>query len=215
MTGRWFGLICVALMYLFGYWAFPYVQTNVPLHSVNEGVVDLWATPFEAVVFPPVLASLLYLIMVVHRRQSTTRHEQYIDHLAWLLMNLAIGLLCVMYFAILGRYFGWLTEVRRAFVLAFGLAMITVGYYLPRTKPEEWIGLRTPWTLASQSVWHKTHLFGRWTFLLGGLLISIAAWLPQEERRTLSMTGFLLATLLPIVYSYLAWRRESHPPAAS
>lgn len=210
MTGPRFGLVFLAVMYLFGYWVFPYVQTPVPLHSTDDALVDLWATPFEAVVFPPVLASLLFLIQLVHQRsQSMNQHEQFIDHLAWLLTNLAIGLLCVSYLAILFRYLGWLTEVRRAALLAGGLAFISIACYLPRTKQEEWIGLRTPWTLASTVVWKKTHQFAQWTFILGGLLICLSAWLSKSNRQLVSMIGFLCATLTPVVYSYLAWRSES------
>jgi uncharacterized membrane protein len=123
-------------------------------------------------------------------------------------MNLAIAVLCVMYFAVIGRYLGLITEVRRAVVFSIGMAFVTIGYYLPRTKQEEWIGLRSPWTLASKTVWAKTHLFGRWTFVVGGAIIGLASWLPKEERRTVSMLGVLLATLLPLLYSYVIWRRE-------
>lgn len=212
MTGRWFGLICLAVMYIFAYFAFPYVQSPVPLHSNDEALVDLWATPFEAVIFPPILASLLYLIQLVHRQsQTTNRHDLYIEHLAWLLMNLAIVILCVIYLAVLCRYFGWLSEVRRAVLLASGLGFISIGYYLPRTKREEWIGLRTPWTLASQTVWDSTHRFGQWTFLFGGVIIAASAWFSKSDRRAISMIGFLVATVLPAIYSYIAWRREAQP----
>lgn len=216
MTGRWFGLIFLMVMYAFAYFSFPYVQTPVPLHSNDAAQIDLWATPFEGVIFPPVLASLLYLIQLVHRRSQTmSRHEVYVDHMAWLLMNLAIVIVCVIYVAVLCRYFGWLTEVRRAVLLASGLGFIIIGYYLPRTKREEWIGLRTPWTLASQNVWDKTHRFAQWTFLLGGLVIASSAWLSQSDRRIVSMFGFLLATLLPAVYSYIVWRRETQHSSSS
>lgn len=209
MTDHRFGIVFLGIMYLFGYWVFPHVQTPVPLHSTNDALVDLWATPFEAVVLPPVLASLLYLIQLVHRRgQFTNTHELYIDHLAWLLMNLAIGLLCVGYVAILFRYLGWLTEVRRSALLAGGLAFISIAYYLPRTKSEEWIGLRTPWTLASPVVWKKTHQFAQWTFILGGLILCLSALLSKFDRHFVAMIGFFCATVTPFFYSYFVWRAE-------
>lgn len=210
MRDKWIGLALILIMYLFGYWAFPYVQTSVPLHSNEQAQVDFEASPFEAIVFPPVLASLLFLIMLVHRRsQTANQHDIYIDHMAWLMLNLTIAIICVMYFAVLGRYFDWITEVRRAVIFSFGLACIIVGYYLPYAKREEWIGIRTPWTQHSDAVWQKTHDFGRWSFIAGGLLILIAAWMPKPDRRILAMLGFLLAVLLPAFYSYFIWRQTS------
>ncbi|HIG45258.1 MAG TPA: SdpI family protein [candidate division Zixibacteria bacterium] len=208
MRDRWIGLVLIIIMYMFGYWAFPQVRSSVPLHSNEQAQVDFEATPFEAIVFPPILASLLFLIMLVDRRsQVQNQHDQYIDNMAWLLVNLTIAIICVMYFAVLGRYFDWITEVRLAVIFSFGFACIVIGYYLPFTKREEWIGIRTPWTQQSDVVWQRTHEFARWTFIAGGILISIAAWFPKPDRRYLAMFGFLIAALLPTFYSYVIWRR--------
>ena len=209
MTGRWFGFIIITGMCLFALWAFPHIQTPVPLHSNERAAVDLWASPFEAILLPPMFTLILYLIMFANRPgQYLTAHEQYINRMAWLVLNMVVGMLCVMYIALLGRSLGWVTEVRRAVVLAFGLGMVFLSYYLPRAKTYEWTGIRTPWTLASQVIWQKTHQLGQWTFLLGGVLICIAAWLPKPLRRDLSMIGFMFAVVVPIIYSYIIWRRE-------
>jgi uncharacterized membrane protein len=210
MRNKWIGLVLIFIMYLFAYWAFPNVRSSVPLHANEQAQVDFEASPFEAIVFPPVLASLLFFIMLVHRQsQAPNAHDQYIDQMAWLLLNLSIAIICVMYFAVLGRYLDWITEVRQAVIFSFGLAFVIIGYYLPFTKREEWIGLRTPWTQQSDVIWQKTHNFGRWTFMAGGVLIALAAWFPKPDRRILAMFGFLLAVLLPTFYSYYTWRRTT------
>jgi len=210
MTGRWFGLIIIACMCLFALWVFPSIQTPVPVHSNEAAEVDLWASPFEAIIIPPILALFLYLIMLANRpHRYLTAHEQYIDHMAWLILNMGLAMLCVMYIALLGRSLGWVSEVRRAVILAFGLATIILGYYLPHVRSHEWLGIRTPWTLANSVVWNKTHRLGQWSFLVGGLIICVAAWLQKPYRRDLSMLGFIMAAGIPIIYSYFIWRRDN------
>ena len=213
MTSRWFGLSIIAVMSLFALWVFPTIQTPVPVHSNEIAEVDLWASPFEAIVIPPVIAAIFYLIMLANRPHGyLTAHEEYVDQISWLILNMALGMLCVMYIALLGRSLGWVSEVRRAVILAFGLTTMIIGYYLPYARAHEWCGIRTPWTLANSIIWNQTHRLGRWSFLLGGLMISIAAWLQKPIRRNISMLGFVLASGIPVVYSYFAWRRHIRPP---
>ena len=209
MTTRWMGLLLIGGIVLFGVWIAPRIQTPVPLHSNDMAQVDLWATPVEALVTIPGCALGLFLIALILRRgQHTDAHAQYLDRIAWLVFNLMIAMLGVMFVALLGRADGWVTEVRRAVVFAFGLALMVMSYYLPYAQSKEWVGIRTPWTLADERIWGKTHLVGRWMFLWGGIMICCAAWLSKPYRRDLSMAGFMIAVIVPIIASYCFWRRE-------
>ena len=67
MTSRWFGLVIIACMSLFALWAFPSIQTPVPIHSNEMAQVDLWASPFESVILPPVLGLIFYSFMLANR----------------------------------------------------------------------------------------------------------------------------------------------------
>lgn len=210
MTNKWCALVFILGMALFGWWAYPHLRTPVPIHSNEQAQVDRWASPLEAVTVLPLITLGFYLlVLIVRRGQPTEPHDRYVSQISWLLLNLVVAFLGVVYGALLGRGLGWVTEVRRAVVLAFGLSILIIGYYLPRMQFTERMGIRTPWTLANQSVWEKTHRFGGWAFVLGGLLICIAAWLQKPFRRDLSMIGFMCAILAPVIYSYFVWRRDS------
>lgn len=72
------------------------------------------------------------------------------------------------------------------------------------------IGLRTPWTLASEDVWVRTHRLAGKLMVGGGALILVAAAVPLRPgplaAAILAVIG--VAAGLPIVYSLLLWRRE-------
>jgi uncharacterized membrane protein len=72
------------------------------------------------------------------------------------------------------------------------------------------VGIRTPWTLASEEVWIRTHRLGGKLMVAGGLMMVAAAMLPipSEAMMGIMLAIVLVAALVPILYSWLLWRRE-------
>jgi uncharacterized membrane protein len=100
------------------------------------------------------------------------------------------------------------------FGIGFGLLFILLGNYMPRLPRNFFFGVRTPWTLASEVVWRKTHIVSGWLFVAGGVLIILLSLLG------VAMQVALLAVLLPIVlvsafiYPYFLFhklQREDRP----
>ncbi len=56
---------------------------------------------------------------------------------------------------------------------AMGLLFIFVGFMLRKAKRNFFIGIRTPWTLSSDTVWDKTHQLGSILFMVSGVLALI------------------------------------------
>jgi uncharacterized membrane protein len=95
-----------------------------------------------------------------------------------------------------------------ALLPAMGLLFIFIGSLLRRAKRNYSIGIRTPWTLSSDSVWDKTHRLGALLFVISGLLAALGAFLPGPLAYLLVMGPVLLSTLVLLVYSYVLWRAE-------
>jgi len=71
------------------------------------------------------------------------------------------------------------------------------------------VGIKTPWTLASETVWQKTHRLGSKLWVLAGLLIVIIGLVIGGEKGfILFFTIIGLAVVVPVVYSYLLYSRE-------
>ena len=67
------------------------------------------------------------------------------------------------------------------------------------------IGIRTPWTLASDEVWARTHRLGGYLFVIAGVAMLV---LPLFGIGVLAIVGAsLIAGLGPVVYSFFAYRR--------
>ena len=89
--------------------------------------------------------------------------------------------------------------------------IIALGNYLPRVKPNYTFGIRTPWTLASEDNWRRTHRFAGPVFIVAGAVMLAGAALSMMAPGVsiaLVMGAVLVATAVVGVYSYLIWRRE-------
>jgi uncharacterized membrane protein len=54
-----------------------------------------------------------------------------------------------------------------------GVMFMVIGNYLGKTRKNFFLGIRTPWTLASDEVWGRTHrLAGRLFIVLGLIMLS-------------------------------------------
>ena len=101
-------------------------------------------------------------------------------------------------------------------VLLGGL-FVLVGQALPKLRSNWVAGIRTPWTLSSERVWHLTHRLAGWTFTLAGLAVALLAWLTEGTVLFVLMMALLgAAALVPIVYSYVCYShgRGEAPPQA-
>ena len=71
---------------------------------------------------------------------------------------------------------------RLVFVLV-GAMIAIAGGQLGRLRSNFMIGIRTPWTLADERVWDRTHRLARWSVMLAGLAIVLAALFQSDWCR--------------------------------
>jgi uncharacterized membrane protein len=88
-----------------------------------------------------------------------------------------------------------------------GVLFIYIGFLMEHTEPNWFVGIRTPWTLSSETVWKKTHQKGAMLFKLAGavsfigILAGIYAWL-------FILIPAITVAVYTVVYSYMEFRRE-------
>lgn len=95
-------------------------------------------------------------------------------------------------------------NITKVVLIGVGLLLAFVGNLMGKTRKNFFIGIRTPWTLASDEVWIKTHRLGGWCLVGAGLLMVVAALLNVRQDWTILVV--VAAVLIPVVYSYFAYR---------
>jgi len=92
----------------------------------------------------------------------------------------------------------------RPVIAAVGILFAIIGATLTRFSRNFFAGIRTPWTLASEEVWNRTHRVGSKVFVVTGLWVAAAALLDLGWWAMLA--PLLLGGLIPVVYSYVIYR---------
>lgn len=100
-------------------------------------------------------------------------------------------------------------EMGAAMMPFMGLLFIFIGYLLRQAKRNFFIGIRTPWTLSSDTVWEKTHQLGSVLFMVSGVLAFIGGFVNGPTAFWLLFVPLMGSTLFLVVYSYILYRRET------
>ncbi len=90
-----------------------------------------------------------------------------------------------------------------------GILFIAIGYLLRQAKRNFFIGIRTPWTLSSDSVWDKTHQLGSVLFMLSGAFAILGGFLGGMTAFWLMFVPLIGSTLFLVVYSYVLYKNET------
>ncbi|MFN8411035.1 MAG: SdpI family protein [Anaerolineales bacterium] len=89
-----------------------------------------------------------------------------------------------------------------------GLLFIFIGYMMRKAKRNFFIGIRTPWTLSSDTVWDKTHQLGSVLFMLSGALALLGGFFGGILSLLMMLIPLTGSTIILIVYSYVLYRNE-------
>jgi uncharacterized membrane protein len=150
---------------------------------------------------------LFYFLPSLEPRREGLERSQGLYLWGWaaiLLLGASIEL------AVVATALGWALPVNSLIIVSLGATLVLTGNQLGKSRSMYLIGVRTPWTLASEEVWIKTHRLAGKLMVACGVVLILAAALPIAP----SLLGALLfgtiavAAGVPIVYSYLLWRRE-------
>lgn len=186
-------------------------DVQLPVHWGLNGEADRFSDKWTALMMPPLIVaavSLLFFFLpsLEPRKQGLERSQGlYLwGWIALLLMGSFIEL------AVVSTALGWDLPVNRLITVGVGATLLLIGNQLGKSRSMYLIGLRTPWTLASEEVWIRTHRLAGKLMVLASLLIIAGALLPLPPAMLMqAMLAIVVATAaVPIVYSYLLWRRE-------
>jgi len=95
-----------------------------------------------------------------------------------------------------------------AMLPAMGLLFIFLGMMITKAKRNYFIGIRTPWTLSSDTVWDETHRIGGRLFSAAGALALLGAFFP-DQAIWFMMLPLIGASLFSVAYSYYLYQREN------
>jgi len=187
-------------------WLYPSLPDRIPTHWNAAGEVDDYSgKPWGVIVLPLAAVfswALMKIIPLISPKGFRTTEFQGVINVFQVAM---VGFLSLVAMLMLLAGLGHDVYINNIVPIGVGLLFIVIGNYMGKVRKNFFIGIRTPWTLASDEVWARTHRLGGRVFMLCGVLLAAMAFLP---RMPLVLIGSVVAAaFVPVVYSYLLYRR--------
>jgi uncharacterized membrane protein len=181
------------------------LPATIPTHWDADGQVNGHG-PRATVFLEPLIMGLMILLWPGLPRVSPHKFE--VDGFSgtwWFSGLVTVGLLAYIQCILLAVLTHGSLDIGRALFGGIGIAIVLLGNVLGKVKRNFWLGVRTPWTLASDRVWYATHRLAGKSMVAGGLVVVAAALLGLPGYVA---TGALLAgALVPVGFSLVYYKR--------
>ena len=196
----------LAVMFALAAWYFPQLPDPVPTHWNAAGEVDGWTPKPWGVWLMPVITLGTFLVLLVLPFISPKGFRLEQSRRAY-----DIVLFVVVCFLALTQLFSFRSaisggqELTQFVPVAVGMLFLVLGNYLGKFQKNFFVGIRTPWTLASDEVWNRTHRLAGYMFMTGGVVIMLTGLLGLGVEWFIATV--IVITIIPALYSLLLYRR--------
>ena len=177
---------------------------QIPFHWNAAGEVDDWASKGVAVFVPSaaMLALQWLCVLVTSTDPKKQNHPEKVVHLVfWLIPLITVFISALMYATALGGD----VRVEMLMPILLGVVFIAIGNYMPKCKQNYTIGIKIPWTLASEENWNKTHRLAGWVWVGGGIAVMLTGFF---NLFWFMMVVTAIMVLVPFIYSYILYRKN-------
>jgi uncharacterized membrane protein len=184
---------------------------QVPSHWNANDQVDGYLPKFWGVFLMPLIAlGMFALFLVVPNLDPLKANIAQFRETFNLFIVFIVGFLLYVHGLTLAWALGYNDfKMSAALLPMMGLLFIFIGYLLRKAKRNFFIGIRTPWTLSSDSVWDKTHQLGSVLFMLSGAFAILGSLIGGIAAFWLMFVPLIGSTLFLVIYSYVLYRAET------
>lgn len=202
-------LVIIFISFILALYVSPSLPNNLPIHWNFEGQVDGWA-PKDLVIL--VLHALVFLVLFIlmlapYYDPLEKNYNEFVDAMYGLRFGLVIFMLVFIDFLIFSNLKEFYLRPSIIIGLNFSFLYGTLAYYLPQLKRNYFFGIRTPYTLESNSVWNKTHKAAGVIFMFASLFNFLVIF-AQSGTLILSILILIIALTILYWYSYFIWTKE-------
>lgn len=203
-------LVPIAVVLLFGaltLYLFPDLPNQIPAHFDMRGKVDRYETKTAFLwTYIGILAGLYLLLTFIPFIDPFWRRIKERYNIFLILRDcMMVSLLAFYLVLILAARTGQLSTTGMG--VAFGLVFVLFGNYMPKLPRNFFFGIRSPWTLASEEVWKRTHAVGGWFWVMAGLIIIIMSLGEIDFGLTMLVVLIPLILFTGLAYPFYLYKK--------
>lgn len=178
--------------------ALYFLPSSIPAHYDISNQVDRWGSKYELLILP-ILAVVtgMILLAMVHAGKKEDEKNNLIATMV--ILGSFNVVTCIMIYTSAVRAESLSIagiHLEQVIFSILGMFMLVIGDLLPRTKRNQWLGLRTKTTLSSDERWTKAQQFAGITTVVCGIGMIVAGLCLTNIKLYITVTSLLVITCI-------------------
>lgn len=205
---NWKLMILPLLNLLVVFCLMPMLPEKIPIHFNYQWEIDGYGSKGSLLLMPILLIGFCLLYQLLpHIDPLGKNYVKFKKKYENVFVALSLFMLGIQYIMIMAAYSVDFIQPDVLFQVMIGLLFMYLGNIFPKIKHNYFMGIKTPWTICNEENWTMTHRFGAKIWFVGGFLMVVMAVLPKQLRSTMMFIDMLVIILVPIIYSYIYFRK--------
>ncbi|MBL5862149.1 SdpI family protein [Serratia fonticola] len=179
---------------------------SIPVHWNLDGMPDKYGPRAMLYLLGPGLMSMMLTLGLCMPWFSPKRFglESFKATYSYFIVVL-VGMFGLFYAVVLHAILTDSLEIQRTIYVGVFMLLILVGNPMGKVKRNFYVGIKTPWTLASERVWYATHRLSARVMVASGLLGLIAVFVGASTWILLVLASSWVAIVT--VFSLVCYKR--------
>lgn len=203
-------VVAVLAMLALSAWAWAQIPANaqVPIHWGIDGRPNGYAPKEVGLLLLPVLTAGIAALLAVLPRFEPRSANLARSGGAYAQVTVGVvAVLALVHLAAILAAVGRPLDIIAIVGIAVGGLFVVIGNALGKVRSNFVFGVRTPWTLASDLAWNRTHrLVGRLFVALGLAVLAVGLTGLSTVLFAILVAGLVVVIAIAFVYSYRIWK---------
>ena len=204
----WLILILIVLGFALGGYFYPSLPDRVPVHWNANGDINGYGSKLFGAFGLPLINLGMYLMFILlpnidPKKKNYNNFMSTYQFLKYLLIIFFLGIQLMTLLIATGVVVNKPILVQ----IMISLLFILLGNVMGRVKPNYFVGIKTPWTLANEDVWKKTHRLAAPLWVIGGILNILLSFTGTNSNGIAFMIIVAVISIVPVGYSYFIYQK--------
>jgi uncharacterized membrane protein len=211
MRKHFLPLSIIAATLVFSLIVFPSLPSEMATHWGASGEPDGYMTKWWGTFFLPTFLLGLYgMLVALPKIDPKKDNYEKFSGTYNLIVLLFVIFLSLLHVGVLLFNLDYDINISMFVPVGVGILFTILGNYMPKFKHNYFVGIKTPWTLANEKVWAKTHRLGGKVFIVMGLFLIASAFLPAKQSFVILLSSTLAGVIYLFFMSYKYFKEEQN-----
>ena len=204
----WFILAIILLTFVISLYLYPSLPEQMPSHWNAKGEIDGYSGRLFGTFGLPLMNLGFYFLFIVlphldpkkanyAKFPSAYKVIRYVLHIFFAALQIIILLVALGHPVNVDMFIG----------IATSLLFVVIGNVMGKFKHNYFVGIKTPWTLANEEVWVKTHRMAAPLWVVGGILSAMFTIIGGGTFILPFVIIVAVISIIPVIYSFVIFTK--------